>query len=114
MKKSNKQLLIPEYFSNLPLEKQSDLLASIPGIGQKTDALLLTENPNIRYKYKSTQQVAAYAGLVPRERRSGSSVKGTHRIIKDRQRTASQGTLLSGNHGSAVQQFLSAMGFGNA
>ena len=70
------ELLIREHISNHPdLKKQSGLLASIPGIGQTTAALLLAEIPNIN-QYKSARQVAAYAGLVPRERRSGSSVRG--------------------------------------
>ncbi len=68
--------LIREYINNHPdLKEQSDLLDSIPGIGETTAALLLAEIVNIK-EYKSARQVAAYAGLVPRERRSGSSVRG--------------------------------------
>jgi transposase len=33
-------------------------------------------------QYASARQVAAYAGLVPRERRSGSSVRGRTRLSK--------------------------------
>jgi len=33
-------------------------------------------------QYQSARQVAAYAGLVPRERRSGSSVRGRTRLSK--------------------------------
>ena len=57
------------------LKEQSDLLDSIPGIGQTTAALLLAEIVNLK-DYTSARQVAAYAGLVPRERRSGSSLRG--------------------------------------
>ncbi len=32
--------------------------------------------------YRSARQVAAYAGLVPRERQSGSSVRGRTRVSK--------------------------------
>lgn len=68
--------LIREHISNHPdLKEQSALLDSIPGIGEATAALLLAEMTNIK-EYTSARQAAAYAGLVPRERRSGSSVRG--------------------------------------
>lgn len=67
---------IREHIDNHPdLKKQSDLLDSIPGIARTTAAVLLAEITNFK-QYKSARQVAAYAGLVPRERRSGSSVRG--------------------------------------
>jgi len=68
--------LIRQHINNHPdLKQQSDLLDSIPGIGETTAALLLAEIVNIK-QYTSARQVAAYAGLVPRERRSGTSVRG--------------------------------------
>lgn len=69
--------LIRQHINNHPdLKEQSDLLDSIPGIGATTAAaLLLAEVVNIK-QYTSARAVAAYAGLVPRERRSGSSVRG--------------------------------------
>jgi len=74
--------MIREHINNHPdLKKQSDLLDSIPGIAQTTAALLLAEIVNIK-QYKSARQVAAYAGLVPRERRSGSSVRGRVQLSK--------------------------------
>lgn len=70
------ELMIREHINNHPdLKEQSDLLDSIPGIGATTAALLLAEITDFT-QYKSARQVAAYAGLVPRERRSGSSVRG--------------------------------------
>jgi transposase len=70
------ELLIREHIGNHPhLKEQSELLDSIPGIGATTAALLLAEITDFK-QYKSARQVAAYAGLVPRERRSGSSVRG--------------------------------------
>ena len=70
------EALIEKHINNHPdLKEQSDLLDSIPGIGETTAALLLAEIVNIK-QYTSARQVAAYAGLVPRERRSGSSVRG--------------------------------------
>ena len=76
------ELMIRGHIDSHPdLKEQSDLLDSIPGIGQTTAALLLAEIVNIK-QYKSARQVAAYAGLVPRERRSGSSVRGHVQLSK--------------------------------
>ncbi len=70
------EALIRQHISHHPdLKEQSDLLDSIPGIGETTAALLLAEIVNLK-QYTSARQVAAYAGLVPRERRSGTSVRG--------------------------------------
>jgi transposase len=70
------EALILRHINNHPdLKEQSDLLDSIPGIAQATAALLLAEMTNIK-EYTSARQAAAYAGLVPRERRSGTSVRG--------------------------------------
>ena len=63
------------------LKQQSRLLDSIPGIAETTAALLLSEITDIK-QYRSARQVAAYAGLVPRERQSGSSVRGRTRLSK--------------------------------
>jgi transposase len=74
--------LIRQHINNHPgLKQQSELLASIPGIAETTAALLLAELTNIK-QYNSARQVAAYAGLVPRERQSGSSVRGRAKLSK--------------------------------
>lgn len=74
--------LIRTHINNHPtLKQQSDLLDSIPGIGEATAATLLAEITDIT-QYSSARQVAAYAGLVPRERQSGSSVRGRTRLSK--------------------------------
>jgi transposase len=57
------------------------ILYSIPGIAQTTAAAILAEITDFT-QYKSARQVAAYAGLVPRERVSGSSVRGRTRLSK--------------------------------
>ena len=61
--------------------RQSQLLDSIPGIAVTTAATLLAEITDIT-QYRSARQVAAYAGLVPRARHSGSSVRGRTRLSK--------------------------------
>ncbi len=62
------------------LKQQSRLLDSIPGVGKRTAAKLLAEIPDIT-QYKSARQVAAYAGLTPRNNRSGT-IRGKTRLSK--------------------------------
>jgi transposase len=74
--------LIREHINRHPgLKQQSELLDSIPGIAEATAAHLLAEVTDIT-QYRSARQVAAYAGLVPRERQSGTSVRGRTRLSK--------------------------------
>jgi transposase len=74
--------LIRQHINTHPtLKQQSQLLDSIPGIAETTAALLLSEMTDIT-QYRSARQVAAYAGLVPRQRQSGSSVRGRTRLSK--------------------------------
>jgi len=76
------EALIRSHIDRHPgLRRQRELLDSIPGIGEATAAALLAEVPDIK-QYKSARQVAAFAGLVPRERQSGSSVRGRVRLSK--------------------------------
>jgi transposase len=72
---------IQEHIDNHPdLKQQSQLLESIPGIGKRTAAKLLAEIEDIAH-YKSARQVAAYAGLTPRNYRSGT-IRGKTRLSK--------------------------------
>jgi len=76
------EALIRDHINRHPgLKQQSELLDSIPGIGETTAAVLLAEVTDIS-QYRSARQVAAFAGLVPRERQSGSSVRGRVRLSK--------------------------------
>ena len=63
------------------LKRQSDLLESIPGIGSKTAAALLCELGDWT-RFGSARAAAAYAGLVPRLRESGTSVRGRSSLCK--------------------------------
>ena len=73
---------IREHIESHPgLKRQRQLLDSIPGVGETTAAVLLAEVPDFS-QYRSARQVAAFAGLVPRERQSGSSVRGRVRLSK--------------------------------
>lgn len=62
------------------LKQQSQLLTSIPGIGRRTAAKLLAEIEGLN-KYESARHVAAYAGLTPRNNRSGT-LRGRTRLSK--------------------------------
>lgn len=62
------------------LQQQCQLLESIPGIGKRTATRLLAEIEAISH-YKSARQVAAYAGLTPRNNRSGT-LRGQTRLSK--------------------------------
>lgn len=62
------------------MEKQQHL-CSIPGVGELTAARVLAEMEMIRGSV-SARQLAAYAGLTPQHRYSGSSVRGKPRLSK--------------------------------
>jgi transposase len=72
--------LIREHIDQHPgLRDQRDLLTTIPGIGDTTAAVLLAELFDKRYA--SARQAAAFAGLVPRLRESGT-LRGRPRLSK--------------------------------
>lgn len=56
------------------------LLQSIPGVGPQVGRNLLAVQHN--HHFESAEQLAAYLGLVPVERQSGSSVKGRAKLSK--------------------------------
>ncbi len=55
-------------------KEDCELLETIPGIATQTATTLLAEIVHLR-NYKNARQVAAYAGLSPRLRESGTSGK---------------------------------------
>jgi len=61
--------------------QQRDLLTSIPGIGELTAAKFIAEVPDVT-RFESAGQLAAYAGLTPRQHSSGSSVHRRARLVK--------------------------------
>jgi transposase len=64
-----------------PTHASFALLLTIPGIGRVTAAKFLAEVPDI-HLFASADQLAAYAGLVPRHHLSGSSVRGRSTLAK--------------------------------
>jgi len=63
------------------LKRMQDLLVTIPGIGKLTAAKLLGEVRSI-LDFQSARQLAAYAGLTPRNFLSGTSVHKKSRLSK--------------------------------
>ncbi len=74
------QLIQRHIRQHTALHAQLVLLVSIPGIGAATAALLLAE---INFAaFGTARQVAAFVGVVPRLRQSGSSVRGRSKLSK--------------------------------
>lgn len=73
---------IRQHFDDHPdLRRKRDLLTSIPGIGKTTAASILSEIPHID-RFESAKAIAAFAGLSPRDRQSGTSIHGRPRLCK--------------------------------
>jgi transposase len=76
------QQAIRDHIDQFPdLRRQRDLLTTIPGIGEKTAAILLGEIGDFS-QFKRAPQLAAYAGLTPRKHLSGTSVHRPARLCK--------------------------------
>lgn len=63
------------------LAKHAQLLKTIPGVGLTTAIKFLAEVQDIQ-RFSSAAQLAAYAGLSPSQRQSGSSIRGKTRLSK--------------------------------
>lgn len=63
------------------LAEKIALLVSIPGIGETTAAILLSEMPDID-RFDNVRQLVAFAGLSPYHHQSGSSVDRPGRLVK--------------------------------
>ena len=66
---------------NPSLRQKKELLASIPGIGKATIAVILAELDNLE-KFSHVRELVAFIGLAPKETLSGSSIKGKPRLCK--------------------------------
>jgi transposase len=76
------QQQIDAHIDNTPsLKADRDLLTSIPGIGDIAAQQILAELPDVA-QFKSAQSLAAFAGLAPREYRSGKSVHKRTKLTK--------------------------------
>ena len=57
------------------LKRDAELIRSIPGIGEKTAARILAYIGDVR-RFRSAKALAAFVGVTPRQRTSGTSVRG--------------------------------------
>lgn len=74
--------LIKEHINNHPdLKKKRDLLKTIPGVGDVTIEAILSEI-NAFEGFGTVERVVAYMGLSPKEKTSGTSVKGKSSLCK--------------------------------
>jgi transposase len=76
-----KKLMTEQLQTHKHLESQSQLLCTIKGIGASSAAIILAEIGSIQ-EFSSARQLAAFAGLTPREFSSGTSVRGKTRLCK--------------------------------
>ena len=67
--------------NNIDLRQKVDNMQTIPGIGKITAVAILAESPNLE-SFNSARELAAYAGLTPKHRISGTSVRGKTSISK--------------------------------
>lgn len=67
--------------NNTNLSNQVELLKTIPGISDKTAVAILSEIPPVNI-FKTAREAAAFAGLTPTVRQSGTSVRGRGRLSK--------------------------------
>lgn len=73
---------VQNHIDNHPgLKQKKVLLESIPGIGEVTIAIILSEFTDID-RFKNAKYLAAYIGVAPKERQSGSSVRGRTMMSK--------------------------------
>lgn len=73
---------IRDHIDNHPdLKHKKALLSSIPGIGEATIHVTLSEFADIT-RFRNAKCLAAFIGVAPRERQSGSSVRGRTMLCK--------------------------------
>jgi transposase len=63
------------------LKRDVDLMTSIPGLGRVTAAKVISRVGDIR-RFTDAKKLAAYLGVTPKQRQSGSSVRGRSTISR--------------------------------
>ena len=81
--------------SDEQLRRDYAIVQSIPGVGPITAALVLGELGDLR-RFKNSRQLAAFAGLSPRQHVSGSSVHKATRMCRQGNRSVRTILFLSG------------------
>ncbi|WP_253309747.1 MULTISPECIES: IS110 family transposase [Rickettsiales] len=84
------------------------LLLTIPGIGEESAIAILAEVPDIK-AFRDARQLAAYAGVIPRNMTSGSSVYGKPRLSKSGSQTLRKAlffpAIVAKNHNPIIMSF---------
>lgn len=65
----------------MQLKHQADKMQTIPGIGKTTAIAILAESPDLE-SFSSARQIAAYIGLTPKHKTSGTFIRGKTSIAK--------------------------------
>ena len=90
------------------LKRDADLLRSIPGVSHTTAAKVLAYAGDVR-RFSNAKALAAFIGLTPRQRLSGSSVKGRTIISrtghKDLRRALYMPGLVARRHNPILKTF---------
>jgi transposase len=93
---------------NPELKRDADLIRSIPGIGPTTVAKVLAYAGDVR-RFDSAKALAAYIGLSPRQRQSGSSVRGRTMLSRVGHQTLRHALYMPGlvarRHNAALKSF---------
>ena len=63
------------------IKQQINNMQTIPGIGKLTAVAILAETPDLK-SFANARELAAYAGLTPKHKISGTSVRGRSSISK--------------------------------
>lgn len=69
------------FTSNTTLKRQFDLLKTVPRCGDVLALTVLTELGDVQ-RFNKAKEVTAWSGMVPRQRESGSSVRGRPTLCK--------------------------------
>ncbi len=84
------------------------LLLTIPGIGEESAIAILAEVPDIK-AFRDARQLAAYAGVIPQNITSGSSVHAKPRLSKIGSRTLCKAlffpAIVAKNHNPIIMSF---------
>lgn len=75
------QRIIDLIDSNPDLKQPYQLLLTIPGVGNKIATTFLAEVPNINL-FAQASQLAAFVGLTPGDRQSGTSLRRKGKLVK--------------------------------
>ena len=91
------------------LNQKADNIQTIPGIGKLTAVAILAESPDFAY-FSNARELAAYAGLTPKHKMSGTSVRGKSRISKRLRKALYFPAIVAKNHNPLFKEFSQKLG----